>query len=162
MEQKIGQLFDSALQKAKEERAKLNRKIWVPEYARLKLQFKFRNGTSSIPYHSYDIHRGAGGVNITNEATGYAKLLALVETKRANDIYVVATIWANLTDDLRTYINGKPNMSYDYIVFKHVRGQKPWSSPNLRFANGKLDVELLKGDLVEQYIHRQQVKNKNH
>jgi len=138
--QTIQTLFQVASAPAQAQRTVRNKKLWTPEFARFKLQFKFRDGSTSIPYHSYDIHRSKGGKNLTDESIGFSKLLLLIEAKRSQDTYVVATVWANLTDDLRTYINERLNMNYDHIVFKHVRGQNPYSSPYIKFRDGKLDV----------------------
>ena len=138
----IGQLFNSALAPAREHKKELNKKMWCPEFARFKLQFINRNGTTSIPYPSFDTHKGVGGKNITDEEVGYSKLIVLSDKRRIEDVYVSATIWANLTDDLRFFISGKLNKNYDHIVFKHVRGQKPFVSPWLKFRDGRMDVQF--------------------
>lgn len=147
--EKIGNLFQAAAAPAVKYKTEQNKKIWCPEFARFKLQFKWRNGTTSIPYHSYDVHRGKGGVNITDESVGFSKLLLWIEKNRVQDLYVVATIFANITDDLRTYVDGRLNMNYDHIVFKHVRGQNPFSSKFLTFRQGKVDINLLRRGVGE-------------
>jgi len=148
METHVKNLFDPALAPARQKKAEQNRKIWVPEFSRFKLQFIYRNGQHSTPYHSYDIHKAKGAANVTDEAVGLSKLLLLVDKKRQLDDYVVATIWANLTGDLRTYIDGKLNMNYDLIVYKHVRGQKAFSLNLCKFPQGKLNVT----ELYEYYL----------
>src|SRR3954463_2058320 len=112
-------LFDQATAHIKKQRTEKN-KVWIPEFSRFKLQFIFRDGKTSIPYHSYDIYKTKGGVNITDEQQGWGKLLKLVATKKQFDSYVVATIWCKTDTDLRTYINGSPARDYDFMIFKHV------------------------------------------
>lgn len=152
MEQKFSNLFDQATSAARQNKTASNRRVWTPEFARFKMQFKYRDGTTSIPYHSYDIHKAKGGVNITDEQLGYSKLLLFAEKKRHEDRFLVGTIWANLTDDLRTFVDGRLNMNYDFIVFKIVRGQNAYASPFLQFNKGKLDVEFIKQNFYSKAV----------
>lgn len=142
-------LFDQATAHIKQQRTEKN-KVWIPEFARFKLQFIYRNGSTSIPYHSYDIYKTTGGVNVTDEQQGWSKLLKLVEGKKRFDEYVVATIWCKTDTDLRTYIKGVPARDYDFQILKHVRNQPVWVSPLLNFNNRKLDIMLIQKHLFSK------------
>lgn len=140
MTQKIGSLLGAAATPPGQKVKDSHRRAWVPQFARFKLQFIKRDGQPSTPYHSYDMHRGKGGVSVTDELLGLSKLLLLVERRRVSEGYVCATIWANLSDDLRTYIDGRANMLYDHIIFKHVYGQNVFKHHLLKFDAGRLDA----------------------
>lgn len=147
MSNQVGHLFGEALDQAKAIHKLKNKSAYCPQFARFKLQFINRDGTTSIPYFSYDTYKGVGGKNITDENAGYAKLLKYLNKRRYEDSYVVATIWANITPDLRTFIDGKLNKNYDFIVTKHVKGQREFVHECLKFRHGRLDVDLFKSSV---------------
>ena len=138
----ISTLFSDVTKRASEVIRERNR-VWIPEFARCKAQFLLRTGSSSIPYHSYDI-TNIKGQNVTNEEIGFYKLLEMIAKRRENDEYVTASIWCKLGDDLRTYSNGVLSKDYDFFLFKHVRHENPWLCPYIKFNNGKLDTSLIK------------------
>jgi hypothetical protein len=128
-------LFNEIIAPARAKQAQEEKEIYLPEYSRFKLQFVYRNGSTSVPYWSYDIQPVANKQFLTNEDTGLGKLMKLVSKKK--DMYVVATIWANLTPDLRPLIDGRLNRNYDYQVFKHVRNDNSaYYNKALRFVPG--------------------------
>lgn len=103
----------------------------LPTRARFKLQFIYKNGTYSTPYHSFDRY----GERI-DERLGLVKLIHLVRKKKGE--YVVATIFANYEPEPYVRINGVFAQHYNVIVYKHVNGGQEQYSGRLKFEEGRL------------------------
>lgn len=136
----LGDLFHRATENQAKAYNQKQREVWIPTFARFKLQFIYHGGAKSKPYHSFDVqYRYKHGIktNIVCEDLGLTKLLKLVDSERGN--YFIAQIWCKLGSDLRTSV-----MDYDYTVFKHVNAgkQKPFLK-KLKFDNGRLDTTAL-------------------
>jgi Tol biopolymer transport system component len=144
MENSISNLIAPALATAHNKKKEMDKKFYTPDYARFKLQCKKPDGTTTIPYHSYDTHKGRGGMTITDESEGLRKLITLAEKKIYDDSFSIATIFANITTDTRTYINGKLNKQYNVIVWMLIRGKTEQKDSRLRFTDsGVMDVEYM-------------------
>lgn len=137
MEQKVGQVAGQIQQAAQDNRNTETKSKFIPQKARFKLQFIYRNGRTSPPYHSYDTQGRS-----YDERTGLVKLIRLVEKERQKDTFVVATIFANTNAQPYTYFQGKPNKAYNAIIYKEVRGAKGQYA-DISFTEGVLDTAHL-------------------
>lgn len=144
MEKHISTIITANVNNAFEQKRAASKKFYTPDYARFKLQCKKADGETSIPYHSYDTHKGPGGMTITDEQAGLFKLTKLGEKKIWLEGFAIATVWANVSPDTRTYIGGKLNKAYNVIVWMMIHGKDQQYDCNLKFADGVMDIEHMK------------------
>lgn len=137
MENRLSQeIIALTLQQAKQDGNAKFKKYFLPERCRCRLQLKRPNGTTSVPYPSFDFYQipfAEKGKNYTDEKLGYSKLVKLAEKKILTMEFSVATIFANLTGDLRHFINGKMSKNYNHIVYMKVSGKRAMEHPGMRF-----------------------------
>lgn len=125
----IGQVTAKAQEKHQQ-----TEKHKLPSRARFKLQFIYKDGTYSPPYHSYDYH----GKHI-DERLGLVKLIQLVRKRRGE--FVVASIFASLEIDPFTRDKeGKLTRHYNHIVYKEVNGRQPSYDTILSFKEGRMMI----------------------
>lgn len=106
---------------------------YVPERARFKLKFWYRDGNESVHY-SYDhFYRMYGGVKerMQDEQQGLTKLLRLI--KKNEGKFIAAVVWCVMHDDT-TVMTSK----YNFEVIKYVHNRDPKIHRMIQFEKGKL------------------------
>ena len=144
--QTIQDLFAQAIAPAQQRRQERNRQQFIPEFARTRVAVIYVNEKRNyIP--SYDMHLNKKVGSIGEENGFYGLLERIVIPYKEQRCYKSIIICANLTEDLRTYIDGRVSMNYNFILFKHTLNGEPKMCPMMRFNKdtGKLDVQVLKG-----------------
>lgn len=138
-------LFTDMVTQQREKRIEQKKKTWIPEFSRCKASMKYRNGTSSTPYHSFDI-KYVRGINETNEQRGFYWLLErVIYPALEQEKYFTASVFCKLGTDLRTYIDGRQAMDYNFMLFNHTFHQQPWFSPWIKWTpDNKLDIEFIR------------------
>lgn len=145
MENTFAQNLFQALAPAREAENQRNRRRFIPEFARTRAAFVYVNQSRNyIP--SYDMHRSKKRERRGEEDGFYGLLERIIIPAKEKRTYISVLICCKLGDDLRTYIDGRIAMDYNFVLFKHTLNEQPQFCPYMKFdkVTGKLDVEILK------------------
>ncbi len=138
-------LIAQSLEYAKAEANQNYIKHHVPEHARLRLQLKRSDGSTSVPYPSFDFyqiygHKSPEGKELwfIDEQMGFSKLVKLINDKWVESLeWRTASIFMNVTTDIRhhTIVNGRYKMrkTYNHPIVNYTRGRNPWTHPAIKF-----------------------------
>jgi len=156
MEGKLNEnLIAQSLQDAKRNASKDFKKNNLPKWARFRLQLKRSDGSTSVPYPSYDIHKiyghkGANGEDLYfyDEQLGYSKLVKLLNNKMLDMQWAVGTIFMNATTDTRVFIDGRMSKHYNHAIEMRVRNRNPWTHGAIKFY----EKELKEFGVTEKFI----------
>lgn len=147
----IGALLTQGIIQYREEakRYQVQRKSERPEFARFKLKIWWRDGNENV-FYSYDydyFYPDGKKTRRDDEQRGLWKLLKEIGEQKELDNIKTAMIWMSFDERPATI-----SSSYDFCIAKSLRGQNGKKLPELKFENGKVNMNLLRESLDKKFI----------